>query len=160
MSRGLGAAQANVERGQFPESAAQASHLRGCEPGRVGAVRAHIWPWVQSPVPHVWARPAGSSLGRDWGPWVNLQELWVLPGFGLQGPTGSIRLVLSPSPPPHPRPCSSRLGGEPLPSDNSSSLWISKSTSLRSGQFSFRLAFREITVCTFWGINPLVTSPR
>lgn len=66
--------------------------------GKGTAVRAQSWPWVQSPVPYVWARPVGSSLGSDWGHWVNLQELWVLRGLGLQGPVGRILLVLSPYP--------------------------------------------------------------
>lgn len=139
MSRGLRAAPGRCGPGVISYVPGQGlappgQCARACGGGKGTAVRAQSWPWVQSPVPHVWARPVGSSLGRDWGHWVNLQELWVLRALGLQEPVGRIHLVLSPS------SCSSRLGGEPLPSDNSFSLWISKPASLRSGQFSFRLA--------------------
>lgn len=119
----------------------------GPGPRTSGAVRAGVWGEVRGRRCRHRAGPGFSHLCRTCGPgrlaqvwagtgghWVNLQELWVLPGLGLQGPAGRIRLDLSPS------PCGSRLGGEPVPSDNSFSLRISKSTSLRSGQFSFRLA--------------------
>lgn len=120
----------------------------------LGAVSPRPWPgpytdWVvfpeawgevkgwrcQLPIPHIWARPVGSSLGRDWGHWVNFQELWVRPGSGVQEPAGRIALLS-----PLLLVAGSFLGNELSPADNPSNPWTSKSTALRSGQCSFRLA--------------------
>lgn len=57
--------------GSFLRSPAWPGTARQCAPDPGGskgtAVRAQSWPWVQSPVPHVWAWTVESSLRSDGG---------------------------------------------------------------------------------------------
>lgn len=122
--------------GSFLRSQAPALHHRAVRPGPrcVGKVKGRrsgrrVGPGF-SHLCHTFGLAGWLKFAQRRGHWVNLQELWVRPRSGLQGPASRIHLALFPS------LCGSCLGGELLPTDNP----VSKSQSSRHfapGSFPF-----------------------